>query len=78
MDNVCSNVSLKHNILYVSASRLIHNEISNCTDLGKKLLSSRKIRNLENYGNFSEDESDLPEYNAVHYDSTLVYQLINE
>ena len=35
VDNVCSNLSLKHNFLYVSASRLIHDEIVNCTEIGK-------------------------------------------
>ena len=50
VDNVCSNLSLKHNLLYVSTSRLIHNEIANCSEMGKKLVESRKMRELEKYG----------------------------
>lgn len=77
VDTVCSNLSLKHNLLYVSASRLIFEEISNCTDMGQKLKDSRKMRELEKYGTFSDDENELPEYNPLHYDPQLVYKLVN-
>lgn len=77
VDNVCSNLSLKHNLLYVSASRLIHEEIANCSEMGKKLAESRKLRELEKYGQFSDDENELPEYNPIHYAPDLVYELVN-
>ena len=65
-------------MLYVSASRLIHNEISNCTEMGKKLVESRNMRELEKYGTFSDDENEQPEFNPLHYSQDLVYKLVND
>ena len=76
VDTVCSNLSIVHNLLYIPVSKLICDEIINCTALGDKLVESRHLRELQKYGTFSDDEDDLPEYNAIHYDPQLVYQLI--
>ena len=69
-------MAIVHNLLYISVSKLICDEIVNCTPLGEKLVQSKRLREIENYGSFSDDEDDLPEFNSIHYDSQLVHQLI--
>ena len=44
VDNTCSNLSLKYNMLYISAYQLIRQEIENHTPLGQKLAASKLAR----------------------------------
>lgn len=76
MDATCCKLAILHNLLYISVSKLICDEIVNCTPIGEKLVESRRLKEIEKYGSFSDDEDDLPEYNSIHYDPQLVYQLI--
>lgn len=77
VDSACSNLSLKYNMLYISAYQLIREEIENHTPLGQKLEASKIARELsQSVKQAGEFQHEL--YNPVHYDPTLVYELVNK
>lgn len=77
VDNTCSNLSLKYNMLYISAYQLIREEIEKHTELGQKLEACKLARELaEAVKKADEFKEEL--YSPVHYDPTLVYELINK
>lgn len=64
-------------MLYISAYQLIREEIENHTELGQKLAASKLTRELsESVKNSDEFKEEL--YSPVHYDPTLVYNLVNK
>lgn len=77
VDNTCSNLSLKYNMLYISAYQLIREEIENHTELGKQLEARKLVRELSESAKKS-DEFQEQLYSPVHYDPVLVYQLVNK
>lgn len=77
VDNACSNLSLKYNLLYVSAYQLIREEIENHTELGQKLEACKLARELADSVK-KADEFKEQLYSPVHYDPALVYALVNK
>lgn len=77
VDNTCSNLSLKYDMLYISAYQLIREEIENQTELGKQLQARKLARELtESVKQSDEFQEQL--YSPVHYDPTLVYEAVNK
>lgn len=78
VDTACSNLAIKYNMLYMSVYQLIKNEICAETELGLALCQSKREKAMS-FGASSaeaEDPFDEAAYSAVHYDQTLVMQLV--
>ena len=46
VDAICSNVAIKFNMMYISVFQLIKKEIEGNTEMGKKLLATKKSKPL--------------------------------
>ena len=77
VDTACSNLAIKYNMLYLSVYQLIRREILAETDLGRALLHSKREKALD-FGPLAKahDPYQEREYSAVHFDQTLVMQLV--
>jgi hypothetical protein len=77
VDNQCSNIAIKYNMLYISTYQLIGHHIQNKTKWGMKLQASKKAKTM--VGKFHDrDQHEELEYSPVHYDFNLVMQLLRE
>ena len=76
VDTISSNVSLKHNLLYLSVPDLIKQHIEDKSEWGKKLLASRNLDIL----NLTDDDDDYENYinQPVVYDMQTVLQMLKE
>ena len=79
VDTCCSNLAIKYNMLYMSVYQLIREEITAETELGRDLLQSYREKAL-NFGSTALllDPFQEERYSAVHYDMTLVMQLLQQ
>lgn len=80
VDTACSNLAIKFNMLYMSVYQLIKNEVQAETTLGLALAQSKREKNMS-FGASSadaEDPFDEAAFSAVHYDQTLVMQLVQQ
>lgn len=79
VDTACSNLAIKYNLLYLSVYQLIRQEILAETELGRALVSSKRVKNIE-FGPTAKtvDPYEEREYSAVHFDPALVMQLIKQ
>jgi hypothetical protein len=77
IDNVCSNVAIKYNMLYISAYQVIKKHILEKTVWGEKLDCNRKNRDLIQEMH-QRDEHEEILYSPVHFDLNLVMQLLKE
>ena len=77
VDTACSNLAIKYNMLYLSVYQLIRKEILAETDLGVALKNSKREKELD-FGHVTKqvDPFQEAEYSAVHFDQTLVMQLV--
>ena len=80
VDTACSNLAIKYNMLYMSVYQLIKNEISAETGLGRALVQSKREKSMDfgSAGAESEDPFSEATFSAVHYDQTLVMQLVQQ
>lgn len=77
VDSTCSNLAIKYNMIYISAYQLIRDHIQRKTEYGKKLLETKRHREL-NADMKVNDEFQEDLYCPVHYDDVLVKELINK
>lgn len=77
VDTTCANLSIKYNMIYISAYQLIKEHIEANTEWGKKLLATKKKKDI-NASLKVRDEFNEAEYSMVHYDKQLFMQLLNE
>lgn len=66
-------------MLYFSVYQLIRQHIQDCTEWGKKLLASKKPRQLNEAVRLldgAEDEFEEAEYSAVHFDMKVVLAML--
>lgn len=77
MDTTCSNLAIKYNMIYLSVYQLIRQHIEQDTDMGRKLLASKQVKELE-LNNNVKDEFGESEYSSVHYKLSLVMELIQQ
>lgn len=77
VDTACSNLAIKYNMLYMSVYQLIKQEICAETELGRALVASKRQKVLD-FGAVAKDVDPFEEaeYSAVHFDQTLVMQLV--
>ena len=76
VDTACSNLAIKYNMLYMSVYQLICKEIKADTDLGRALAQSKREKQLDLGAAEMEDSFNEGDFSAVHYDQTLVMQLV--
>ena len=79
VDTACSNLAIKYNMLYMSVYQLIKNETCNETALGRALAQSKREKAMS-FGASAdaEDPFDEASFSPVHYDQTLVMQLVQQ
>lgn len=76
VDTCCSNLAIKYNMLYLSVYQLIKAHICGNTEIGKKLIATRKHKKLTELAKHNMDGFQESEYSAVHYDMELVIKLV--
>lgn len=75
VDNACSNLGIKYNMLYISAYQLIKEHIENKSEWGHRLLACRKDKSI----NSNKMDMNLEaQYSPVHFDMAMVVDLIRE
>ena len=79
VDTACSNLAIKYNLLYLSVYQLIRKEILAETELGQALAHSKREKKLD-FGPVTKsvDPFEEEQYSAVHFDQTLVMQLVQK
>lgn len=74
-DTICSNLAIKFNLLYISVYQVIKREIESESCLGKKLLSTKKPKEIS-YNAQAKDEFKENEFSAAHFDLNLVIEVV--
>ena len=71
VDVVCSNLSIKYNMLYLSVYQLIKKEVECNTAMGKQLMLTKKQKAI---GLMASSDDPFKEflYSAAHFDQSLV------
>lgn len=77
VDSTCSNLAIKYNMIYISAYQLIREHIQQNTSFGKRLMETKRHRNL-NADMKVNDEFQEELYCPVHFDENVVKELINK
>jgi len=67
VDNTCSNLAIKYNMIYISAYQIIKQNIQQKTAWGQKLQANRRARSIDSSLNV-QDGFEEAEYSAAHYD----------
>ena len=75
VDTTCANLAIKYNLVYISVYQLIKQHIENNTELGKRLLATKRPRDIK-LQTQAKDEFLEIEYSAVHYELPLVMELV--
>lgn len=78
VDTACSNLAIKYNMLYMSVYQLIKQEIEAETALGKQLVQSKRQKAMDFGPTVKNDPFAENEFSAVHFDQTLVMQLVQQ
>lgn len=77
VDTTCANLGIKYNMLYLSAYQIIKQHIEGQTEYGKKLLASKRDKNIQ-LTTQVRDEFNEAEFSAAHFDQALVMDLLKE
>lgn len=75
IDTTCSNLSIKYNLIYISVYQLIGQHIQNNTEWGKKLLATKREKEI-NLSNQVRDEFNEAEFSPAHFNFETVIGLI--
>lgn len=75
VDTTCANLAIKYNFLYISVYQTIKQHIESNTEMGKRLLATKKQKDIK-LQTQAKDEFNEIDYSAVHFDLDLVIQLI--
>jgi len=75
VDNVCANLAIKYDMIYLSASCVIRDHVQNGTDWGKKLAASKKKREVVVDPKVKDD---MGEFSPCHYDMKCLLALLAE
>jgi hypothetical protein len=68
-------LAIKYNFLYISVYQTIKQHIENNTDLGRRLLATKKSKDIR-LQTQAKDEFLEIDYSAVHFDLDLVVELV--
>lgn len=77
VDTACSNLAIKHNMIYISVYQLIKEHIEKQSEWGLKLLATKKPKFL-NIMSRAKDEFKELEYSPAHFEQVLVMDLLKE
>ena len=75
VDTTCANLAIKYNMIYLSVYQLIKQNIENNTEMGKRLLATKKPKDIK-LQTQAKDEFLEIDYSAVHFDISLVVELL--
>lgn len=75
VDTTCANLAIKYNMVYLSAYQLIRQHIEEGTEFGKRLLATKKTRDIVLHTQTKDEFCEL-EYSAAHFDLDLVIELL--
>ena len=75
VDTTCANLAIKYNMVYLSAYQVIRQHIEDGTAFGKRLLATKKPRDIIQQ-TVTKDEFCELEYSAAHFDLALVIELL--
>jgi hypothetical protein len=75
VDTTCANLAIKYNMVYLSAYQVIRQHIEESTDYGKRLLATKKPRDIVLQTQTKDEFSEL-EYSAAHFDLELVVEIL--
>ena len=75
IDVSCSNLAIKYNLIYISVYQLIGQHIQNETAWGKKLIETKRDRDI-NLSSQVRDEFNEAEFSPAHYNNEVVMELI--
>lgn len=75
VDTTCANLAIKYNFLYISVYQTIKQHIESNTEMGKRLLATKKQKDIK-LQTQAKDEFNEIDYSAVHFDLDLVIELI--
>jgi hypothetical protein len=75
VDTTCANLAIKYNMLYLSAYQVIRQNIEDLTEWGKKLLATKKSKDIV-LQTQTKDEFAEAEYSAAHFDLDMVIALL--
>ena len=71
-DTACANLSIKYNLIYVSAYQLIRSHIESESEWGQKLLATKRKRKLE-VAMQMRDEFQEAEFSPALFNQSLVF-----
>jgi len=77
VDNTCSNLAIRYNMIYISAYQVIKQNIQQKTPWGLKLQANRRPKSIDSSLQV-QDPFEEAEYSPVHYDLQCVMQLLKE
>ena len=77
VDNTCSNLAIKYNMIYISAYQVIKQHITSKTAWGVKLLANQRPRGIVSSVHVKDDFQEA-DFSPVHFDLTTVMQLLKE
>ena len=75
VDTTCANLAIKYNMVYLSAYQVIRQHIEDKTEFGRRLLATRKPREIV-LQTQTKDEFSEAEYSAAHFDLDLVIEVL--
>ncbi len=75
VDTTCANIAIKYNMLQVNVQEVIRKEIESKSDLGLKLLQTKKEKQIIQ-GQSMLQAKDEGEYSPVHFDLTKVIEVL--
>ena len=76
VDTTCANLAIKYNMVYLSVYQLIKQHIEENTDFGKRLVATKKPKDIYLQTAQAKDEFGEHEYSAAHFDLDLVIDLL--
>ena len=77
IDTTCANLAIKYNMIYISAYQVIKNHIQKETEWGKRLLATKRVKELSQSSQARDEFNEL-EYSAVHFDLETVMAMIKD
>ncbi len=77
IDTTCANLAIKYNMIYISSYQIIKAHIEGKTPWGKRLEESRREKSII-LSSQVKDEFNEVEFSPVHFDQTLVMELLKE
>lgn len=77
VDTPCANIAIKYNMVYISAYQVLKEHIMKNTEWGRRISATRSNKEIS-MDLMVRDEFNEAMYSPIHYDQTLVMELLKE